>query len=275
MELRWADPSGTAAPEPLLPQGCTACATASTEGLDTVPCSQGRDVPASGACSAPSINCLPPLINCRPCTSPQVPAVHPSGLVLHLQPGSSISTLTPARLEGLPGSFPVCQRPPMEADISRTRRGLSTLPVSGFYRERPWFWPCQLFTMQQLQRCPPRGPRSPCSQAASTQRAHAQPHTAGPALGCRNIPTSPPRVGLSASRPLLGQHEAAVPLCRGFGSGWWLTHVPAPDLSQSEATCAHCAVVAGTATTGSSTEWRRKQLPPQAAISASAPASEG
>lgn len=108
---------------------------------------------------------------------------------------------------------------------------------------------------------------------------HHPAHPARLALGCRNSSTSPPGVGLSArgfpNQLALGQHEAAVPLCQGFGSRMMADLCSCPrDLSQSDNLCVHTQVVVGTATIGSSTEWRL-QLPPWAAISASAPASEG
>lgn len=215
-----------------------------------MPCSQGRDVPASGACSAPSINCLLPLINCplhitSACSSSQQPCPPSATRVLHLHIDTSMSGgpawLPPHLPEDPPGGR-------HQQDPSVTR-GLSALPVSGFYRERPWFWPCQLLTTQPLL----TGGQHP---ARPRTAAHSRP-----ALACRNTPTSPPRVGLPArgfpSRLLLGQHSSAlVPglrewtvadpcSCLGLRPRvhtvrWWQARPPlAPAQSGDASSCHH------------------------------------
>lgn len=162
--------------------------------------------------------------------------------------------------------------------------GLSTLPVSGFYKERSWFWPCKLFILQLLE-CSPLFPDTPARRRSphSTCLCTLANSQTGPwAAGSRSVSTSPSgeELGLSArgfpNWLLLGQQDAAVPLCQSFGSGRMADLFPPQRLvSVREAMCAHTGVVAGTATVSSNIEQRCQQPPPQAAISASPPNSEG
>lgn len=182
----------------------------------------------------------------------------PSWLLPHLPGGTHEGGWTSAGQAGVTwkGSAPCLS-------LGFTRKGLGSGPVN-----------CLSCSCWSAAHC--RSPHSTCLCTLANSQT-------GPwAAGSRSVSTSPSgeELGLSArgfpNWLLLGQQDAAVPLCQSFGSGRMADLFPPQRLvSVREAMCAHTGVVAGTATVSSNIEQRCQQPPPQAAISASPPNSEG
>lgn len=236
------------------------CTRTSTEGLDTALWGRGQLVPGSGACSAPSINCLHTTTNA--CSSSQWPCSPSATMILHLHICTSISggpARLPPHLPGWPheGGWTSAGQAGMTQGSSApclslgfTGKGLGFGPVNCASCR---YWSaahCEVPDMPAQRRSPP----SACLCTPANSQTGRWP------AGSSSISTGPSgkELGLSArgfpNWLVLGQQDAEVPLCQAFGSGRMADLCFRPrDLSQSEKPRA------------STLEWWQAQLPLAAA----------